>query len=59
LVPPDQPTALADALEKMMGDPVYRYQLSRAGWEKAKKSYSLTRGVNELKNIYLQVNRKS
>jgi len=59
LVPPDQPSALADALEKMMIDPVYRYQLSRAGWEKAKKSYSLTRVVNELKNIYLQVKRKS
>lgn len=58
LVPPDDPTALADALEKVMSDPTYRYQLSRAGWEKAKKSYSLTRVVNQLKKIYLQYKRK-
>ncbi|AJY73335.1 glycosyltransferase family 4 protein [Paenibacillus beijingensis] len=54
LVPPDQPAALADALEKVLSDPTYRYNLARAGWEKAKKAYSLTRVISELKQVYTE-----
>lgn len=54
LVPPDQEQLLADALEKVITDPSYRYELARTGWEKAKNQYSLTHVVNELKRLYLE-----
>jgi len=54
LVPPDQEQLLADALEKVINDPSYRYELARTGWEKAKNQYSLTHVVNELKRLYLE-----
>lgn len=49
LVSPDDEIALADALEKVISDPAYRYELSRSAWDKAKSLYSLTRVANELK----------
>ncbi len=54
LVPPDNPRALADALEKVIADPAYRYELARSACDKAKSSYSLSRAVNELKKMYLK-----
>lgn len=54
LVPPEDPILLADALEKVIGDPDYRYQLARSGSEYAKNHYSLNRVVHELKKVYLQ-----
>lgn len=54
LVRPDDELALADALEKVIADPSFRYELSRSAWEKAKSQYSLTRVANELKKMYLQ-----
>ncbi|MNP60978.1 Alpha-D-kanosaminyltransferase [compost metagenome] len=54
LVPPEDPSALAEALEKVMLDPSYRYELARSACEKAKTHYSLGRSVNELKKLYLQ-----
>ncbi|CDN42851.1 hypothetical protein BN871_BX_00830 [Paenibacillus sp. P22] len=38
LVPPDDPAALAAALERLVTDSTFRYQLARAAWDKAKKS---------------------
>ncbi|NJJ40391.1 glycosyltransferase family 4 protein [Paenibacillus apii] len=55
LVKPDDVDALADALEKVITDPAYRYELSRSAWDKAKNLYSLTRIANELKKTYLQL----
>ncbi len=52
LVPPDDPAALADALETVIADPQYRYELARSAWNKAKKTYSLNRVISELKSIY-------
>ncbi|WP_145319264.1 MULTISPECIES: glycosyltransferase family 4 protein [Paenibacillus] len=54
LVPAEDPSALAEALEKVMLDPAYRYELARSACEKAKTHYSLGRSVNELKKMYLQ-----
>jgi glycosyltransferase involved in cell wall biosynthesis len=54
LVPSEDPSALAEALEKVMVDPAYRYELARSACEKAKTHYSLGRSVNELKKMYLQ-----
>ncbi|MWJ33154.1 MULTISPECIES: glycosyltransferase [Saccharibacillus] len=53
LVPPDDPAALADALEQVIGDPAYRYELARTACEKAKSHYSLDRAAIELKRMYL------
>ncbi|MFD2613213.1 glycosyltransferase family 4 protein [Paenibacillus gansuensis] len=52
LVPPEDPAALCDALENLIMDPSYRYQLARAASEKAKRSYSLNRVILELKDMY-------
>jgi len=52
LVPPEDPLRLADALEKVINDPYYRYELARAGWNKAVKKYSLNRVIGQLKRIY-------
>lgn len=58
LVPPEDPHALADALEKVVSDPTYRYNLARAGWDKAKKVYSLQRVIAQLKKVYNEVKAK-
>jgi glycosyltransferase involved in cell wall biosynthesis len=55
LVPPENPIELANALEKVVTDPVYRYNLARAGWDKAKKVYSLQRVIAQLKKVYLDM----
>lgn len=52
LVPSENPHALADALETVINDPHFRYEMARAGWNKAKKTYSLNRVISELKRIY-------
>ncbi|MNZ61692.1 Alpha-D-kanosaminyltransferase [compost metagenome] len=54
LVAPEDYEGLADALEKVIVDPSYRYELARTGSDHAKKHYSLNRVVHELKKIYLQ-----
>ncbi|WP_042159500.1 glycosyltransferase family 4 protein [Paenibacillus gorillae] len=53
LVPPEDPIALAEALEKLVSDPIYRYNIARSGWDKAKKVYSLQRVISQLKKVYL------
>ncbi|MCE5170988.1 glycosyltransferase family 4 protein [Paenibacillus profundus] len=53
LVPPDDPIALSNALERVMTDGSFRYELARAAWAKAKQTYSLSRIVNELKCMYV------
>jgi glycosyltransferase involved in cell wall biosynthesis len=55
LVPPEDPEALAAALEKVVTDPTYRYNLARAGWDKAKKVYSLQRVISQLKKVYVHL----
>ncbi|RAU92110.1 glycosyltransferase family 4 protein [Paenibacillus sp. YN15] len=52
LVPAGDSAALAAALETLIEDPDYRYELARAAWEKAKKSYSLTRVIRQLSAVY-------
>ncbi|WDH85072.1 glycosyltransferase family 4 protein [Paenibacillus urinalis] len=54
LVPKDNAAALADALEKVIQDPSYRYELARSASEKAKTEYSLRRSVHMLKKLYLK-----
>lgn len=56
LVPPDDEVALAEAMEKVIVDPSYRYELARSACEKAKSNYSLSRAVHELKKLYLEFN---
>lgn len=52
LVPPDNVPALASALEKVISDPTYRYNLGRVAWEKAQNAYSMSRVVQQLKTVY-------
>ncbi|MNW37504.1 Alpha-D-kanosaminyltransferase [compost metagenome] len=54
LVASEDYLGLADALEKVIVDPSFRYELARTGSDHAKSHYSLNRVVHELKKIYLQ-----
>jgi glycosyltransferase involved in cell wall biosynthesis len=56
LVPSEDPVALCDALEKVVTDPSFRYNLARAAWNKAKKVYSLQRVIAQLKQVYTEIN---
>ncbi|MEK3882573.1 glycosyltransferase family 4 protein [Paenibacillus sp. PL2-23] len=58
LVPPEDAQALADALEKVVSDPHYRYNLARSAWDKAKKVYSLQRVISQMKKVYMEVKAK-
>jgi len=53
LVPPEDPQALSDALEKLVSDPTYRYNMARAAWDKAKKDYSLQRVIAQMREVYM------
>jgi len=55
LVPVEDDEALADALESVIIDPDFRYQLARAASNKAKKDYSLERVIAQLKKVYREV----
>lgn len=52
LVPVSNSQALSTALEKLIADPDYRYELARSAREKAKKSYSLSRVIQQLSRVY-------
>lgn len=52
LVPVDDVPALTSALEKIISDPMYRYQLARVALDKALKSYSMTTVVQQLRSVY-------
>ncbi|WP_261301787.1 glycosyltransferase family 4 protein [Paenibacillus andongensis] len=52
LVPVGDAMALSHALEKVVIDPTFRYNLARTAWEKAKKTYSLNRVLRQLKSVY-------
>ena len=52
LVPVDDVDALANALEKMIIDPIFRNALASAAREKAKKTYFLNRVIHQMKQMY-------
>lgn len=52
LVPVDDVPALTLALEKVISDPMYRYQLARVALDKSLKSYSMTSVVQQLRAVY-------
>jgi len=54
LVPVEDFSALADALEQVIIDPAFRYELARTGSDHAKQHYSLNRVVYKLKKLYLE-----
>lgn len=57
LVPVEDHSALADALETVIIDPDYRYQLAREASEKAKRDYSLQRVIAQLNKVYREVSQ--
>jgi glycosyltransferase involved in cell wall biosynthesis len=52
LVPVGNASALSHALEKLIVDPTFRYNLARAAWEKAKKTYSMNRVISQMTKVY-------
>lgn len=59
LVPVNDSNALATELGHLFDDPDYRYELARSAYERAKKLYSLTRVISELKKIYITFDTKT
>lgn len=55
LVPVDDVEALSDAMERMIVDSRFRFQMAKAAWEKATNEFSLTRVIGRLKQIYQSV----
>src|SRR5262245_13911096 len=48
LVQPDNPSALADAIEKLITDPALARKMGHAGYERAQRLFSIERNVREL-----------
>lgn len=55
LTPPEDYEALSTALEALIIDPAYRYELARNGADQARNQYSLNRVVHLLKEMYLKL----
>jgi glycosyltransferase involved in cell wall biosynthesis len=53
LVPVDDVPALTGAIERLVTDPEFRYKMAEAAYEKAKKTYSLTRVIKQMKSVYM------
>jgi len=53
LVPPGDPTALADALQALGRDPELREKMGRAGREKVVREFNLQVSVQQLLNLFL------
>jgi|Deesub1362B_J571_1020462.scaffolds.fasta_scaffold00760_5 glycosyltransferase involved in cell wall biosynthesis len=55
LVPPKDPQALAEALQKLLDDPEMRYHMGKAGREKALREFTLDRMLWEIERVYKSV----
>jgi glycosyltransferase involved in cell wall biosynthesis len=52
LVPPDDPSALANSLATLLANPTLRHQYGRAGQQRIQTHFSLTDKVGELERTY-------
>lgn len=52
LVPPDDPAALAAALERLIRDPALRQRLGRAGAVRVRTDFSMTAGLDRLAPLF-------
>jgi len=55
LVPPKDPDALAEALQKLIADPELRRRMGEAGREKALQEFTLDRMLHETERVYREV----
>ena len=55
LVPPRDPDALAEALQKLIADPKLRQRMDEVGHEKALKEFTLDRMLRETERVYKEV----
>jgi len=54
LVPPGDPAALADAIERLRTDPVLAHRLAQAGRERVRGDYDLHRNVRRLRDLFVE-----
>jgi glycosyltransferase involved in cell wall biosynthesis len=54
LAPPGDPTALADAIERVLAEPEAARALARAGRERIEERFDLSRNVEELHALFAE-----
>ncbi|MBA3585933.1 MAG: glycosyltransferase [Gemmatimonadetes bacterium] len=52
LVPPAEPSALADAIRTVLGDPTVARRLGEAGQARARREFSASRMIREVSGVY-------
>jgi len=52
VVPPNDPLALADAMERLLADPALAKKFGQAGRERAGQLFSIEKNVRELLNLF-------
>jgi glycosyltransferase involved in cell wall biosynthesis len=55
LVPPKNPEALAEKIERLLADKDLRKEMGMAGYERIKKGFSLEKTVKEMERIYTEL----
>jgi len=55
LVPPRDPDALAEALQKLLNDPELRQRMGEAGREKALREFTLDRMLAGTQKVYEEI----
>ncbi len=54
LVSPKDPSALAEAIDRILSDPGFASRMGREGRRKAEKEFDIRRNVSDLRNLFMQ-----
>jgi len=58
LVPPKDPQKIAEAVSKLLDNENKQLEMGRAGLERVKEKFSISKTVREYKEVYLEVLHK-
>lgn len=58
LVPPEQPSELADALQELLADPGRAFRMGQAGRAKVRRHFSVDRHLRDLEGLYAEAGQR-